>query len=191
MNYNNIIILKDNVMYFNNQSEEFQFNFNKEILKSGVILDADNFTKTFIRFLKDNKLSTFFLNKKVAIIYDSLISNNDLKIIRNIFVELNYREVKLISDSSLLKLNKKDNYLITGNNYKLYYIDNLNIKKVLILDKNILSIKEMYMLIKNRSVNKNIFIIGNIFENNLLKDLNYYIYDSFSTFFFNLLNQEI
>ena len=189
MNYNNLIIIKDNLIYYKDSKKEQKFTIDNKILKDSKIVNTDLFIKNYLKILKENRISTFFWNKKITIIYDSFISLNDLKIIENSFTELNYKSINLLSDINLLKINKKDNYLIIGNTYKLYYIDNLNVKRILQLNKDELSIKEMYNLIKNRTKNKNLFVIGKNFKDNLLKNLNYYVYDSFVEFFFNLLNE--
>ena len=118
MNYNNFIIIYDNTLYFKSKDKYFEIKYKKTTLDKGIILDEDDFIKKYYKKLKQYKVSSFFFNKKLLVIYDSLISKNDFNKLKYVFSNINYRIISFKNDISLIKLNKKDNYL----NYVLYYI---------------------------------------------------------------------
>ena len=186
MNYNSYIILYDNNLYFKSKDKYFEIHYKKSTLDKGIILDEDDFVKKYLRKLKDNKLSSFFFNKKLLVIYDNRISKNDFNKLKSAFNNLNYRNIIFKSDVSLIPLNKKDNYLICSNNYKFLYIDKFNTKKCITLEST-LTDNEINIIVMNRSIKKNLFIIGNT-DRIIYKNTNYYLYDTIIDFFLNIID---
>lgn len=183
MNYNNYVVLYGNNVYCHCKNKNVVIKYKNSTLDKGKIMDEEDFVKTYIKVLKQNKISSFFFNKRLLVIYDNLISKNDISKIKNTFHTLNYGSIVFKSDVSFISMNKKDNYLIAN---KLLYVDEYNTKKILPLDKNLTN-HEMRVIIQNRSANKNLFIIGN-YNNELIGNINYYIYDSIFDFFSHFLN---
>lgn len=183
MNYNNLLIIKDNTIYYN----KIELELNNSILFNGIIINKEKFINSFIKFLKQNKISTFFWNKEIIIVYDNNISINDIKVINDIFIELNYKKIKLISDINLLDLSKNNYYLICLKNYKFIYVDEYNFKKVITFNLNNYTLQEIKKYILKRLKNKNLFIIGKcsiIFDNNI----NYYNLGKINEIFYQKLN---
>ena len=186
MNYNNLVIFKNDSIIWKNSDKELLISFHKNVYSEGIIINEDLFIKKYLKSLKQAKISTFFFNKSVIVIYDSNISINDVLIIKNTFINLNYKKVILKSDLSFIKINRKDNYLLVDDKYKLYYLDKYNNKKVLTLSKK-LSNNELNIIISNRSFNKNLFIIGKIDKSFLHNNINYYLYESVLQFFLQFI----
>ncbi len=177
MNFNNVIYLIDNKIYYKNNNNIIEFCFKKDIIYE---LKKEQFINNYLSFLRKNKLKTIIFYQTITIIYDSILSKHDCNYLKNIFYEIGYRKVFLKKDISFINASKENAYLITGKQYKLIYRDNYNQKKEFILNKEILSIKELTIIIKNR-VKNNLIIIGN-YDSELLID-NYYIIDHKSIFF--------
>ena len=192
MNYNNILILKENkvILYYNNK--DYLFIFNQDILNKGIILNQERFIKTYNNYLKSNKLSTIFWHKELIILYNSFISLNDLQVIKNTFNELNYHKLYFISINKLLSLTKKNAYLFLDKDYYyLYYIDKYNNKKNIVLDLNILTNDEINYLITNKIGNKELIVITDNNKYALSDKINYYYYDNIMQFFLNYCFEKI
>ena len=178
--YNDILYIKENKLFLKTNKGIFFKEFNKDVINQKTTSLLDNYRK----FLKLNRLSTICFYKNLLIIYDSQLSINDINFLKKSFYDFGYKKVILKEDLSLINVNKKDFYLISGNTIKLYYVDSFNVKKVLLLDKKVLEKREIKSLIESRVNNNNIIIIGK--DDYQFK--NYYIYEDEFKFFLNLLS---
>ena len=74
MNYNNILILKDNKVIMHYKNKDYIFTYNLDILNKGIIINQERFIRTYNNYLKSNKLSTGFFYKDLTILYNPFIS---------------------------------------------------------------------------------------------------------------------
>ena len=192
MNYNNILILKDNKVIMHYKNKDYIFTYNLDILNKGIIINQERFIRTYNNYLKSNKLSTGFFYKDLTILYNPFISVNDLQVIKNAFNELNYRKINFIAINKLLELTKKNAYLfLDKDNYYLYYIDKYNNKKKMLLDLNVLTREEVNSLIINKVNNKELIVITDNYEFLLSDEINYYYFDNIMQFFLNFCFEKL
>ena len=183
MNLCRIIYLKSNYLYYKNSDNLLKLTFNDDII---YIVDKNIFIKEYVNFLKKHKISTFFINKDITIIYDSLLSKHDINYLSSIFYEIGYRTVILKSDVFLLNITKKDAYYLPGYKSKLLLRDKYNKIETIVFYNNVLTNNEINSIIKNKVKNKELLVIGNCSEE-IFKNTNYYLSDNEPTFFINAL----
>ena len=160
MNYNNVLIFKYNeIIIFYNQLK-FSLLLCSDVYKKGLIVDNERFIKCYLEFLKKNKISKLWMYKKIKIYYKGYYTFNDINNTYKVFKDLNYNKIELINESKIIKLKKDISYLLIDEILELYYIDKFNSKKMLLLNPNELSAKEIMTLIKNRVLKKELIIIG-------------------------------
>lgn len=183
-NYNNAIYICDSSIILKDNNNYYENKFKRSVLSKGVIKKRDEFVSAYLAFLKQNHLSRFLWTKSIIAIHSEEYSTNDKNILKNIFFELGYKKVDIISELSALNLNRTDCFLVNNSNLKLYYLNEYNEKLSLTLDDTF-SEKEKAYLIKNRCRNKNLFLIKENpyllkFIDNL--HLNYYYFSSSDPF---------
>ena len=183
MIYNNVLYLKYSEVVYKENQNYYTFSFNKKIYNKGIIINNDAFAKQLLIYLNKNKLSNLFSQKKIKIIYNSQYSNNDLTNLYNLFVDLNYKIIELVNEKNYFSLNSKKCYLLVDTILSLFYLDKYNSKKVLNLDPDLLYLEEIKNIISKRILNKTLYIIGNLPNNFLEDNWNYYIYENINEFF--------
>lgn len=183
MNYNNVLLLGNNYITLKENEICYQLYLDEAIYNNGLIINADVFVKFYIKFIKEKKLSKHFWKKNIQIIYNSLYRKEDKINLYNIFKDLNYRDIQLISEKKYLHLNKSTCYLLVGKYLRLFYIDKNNSKRVLILDQSLFHKNEIKLLISNRVQKKNLYIIGDLSKIYELDNLNYYYFTNYDEFF--------
>ena len=181
MNYKNIIHISDNLLIFKDNI----YIFNK-IIKHSYVINNELFIKKYLKILKDDYNEKIFFNKDILIIYDNIISTNELNNIKNIFYQIGYKKVALKSDISLLNINKNDSYLIKTYLLKFIYVDNYNQKRMLLLDNTNLNNSEIIEIIRKR-VKNNLLIVNYDYFNELDRLNNYYFEPYNEKFFINLV----
>ncbi|MGN1379190.1 MAG: hypothetical protein ACI4XR_02180 [Bacilli bacterium] len=157
--YNIVYIFENKVIEYSN-GLFYEQKFSKNTLNNGIIYNKNEFEIKYNNFLKKNKLKRLFKKNSKIIIHNGNISINDLNKLEEIFSDLSISVIKYLKDYSLLNVTKNDSYLL-GNEYLTFlYITRNNTKKVLSLNTNELSSKELLYLI-NTKLHKNLIILSN------------------------------
>lgn len=186
-----------NIAWINNILEDYFYKYdnkhNIKIFKDSNInirLLKDNYFECNINFL-NNKISSlynkgdFFINNEENYIIINW-ENNDLCekyiLLNNIYyyneyLELNNQNILCISEKHKIniKINIFENYFITENNNKIYFLKNNNI--FYILDQN--NLKKFYL---DKFLNNYLLIIESIYvkinlkNRNIISDLDTYLY---------------
>ena len=180
VNYNNVIYFSDNKLIGDN----FDIKFPKSIVCNDIIINKDKFLEYYISYIKRHHLGKSFFLKKITIIYNAEISKNDINVIKNAFIELNYHKIVLKSDKSFININKKDCYLIKTSKLRFYYVDSYNKKHIIILDDNLLSKSELKNILYSRIRNKNLYLIN--CDITIPEEYNYYYLPDNEKYFINL-----
>src|SRR5574344_461475 len=106
-----------NTNYFQIKTSNNIIKFISLGIKNGEIIDKQQFIKDF----NNNIKSKIIFNKKIKLILNKKITEKDILYYSNIFDELNYSTVKLISI-----INYIDNgTLITNGDYYVIYFNNI------------------------------------------------------------------
>lgn len=155
--YNNYVYLSLNKLVFINDNSSYELKLKSSIYSDGLIINKDSFINEYLKFLKEKKISRFFWNKNVLIIYTKDYSYHDKKVTKYIFEDIGYKQVVLMPEINLFSLSKKDVYIV---NNKLYYIDDYNKKESIKLDFQLFTEKEIELLLKKRCHNKNVLMIN-------------------------------
>ena len=160
MNYNKIILFNDKNINIIFKEKKYTFNPSRIAFNKGIIISRDKFINEYLNFCKKNSLLKNKWFQKNLVIYNDIGSLNDLRQIKYIFNEISYKEVNYVSIKNIVKLTKKDSYIIGEENYRIHYIDINNNKQVLNINKNILTLKEITLLLNNKLKNKNLYILS-------------------------------
>ncbi|MBQ6840896.1 MAG: hypothetical protein IJO63_02120 [Bacilli bacterium] len=183
MNYNSLILIRYKYIVLVLNDIKYELNLNRNIFYEGKIIDVEKFTTQYLNFFSKHKIPKSFWKKEIKVIHNSLYNKNDVEKLYNVFKDLNYRNVVLVNEKSLLDLNSKCNYLLNDDNLRLFYIDKYNTKKQLVIDKENYYTHEIKCLIKNRTNNKDLVIVGSVPLEYLDNEINYYFYEDFDEFF--------
>ena len=137
-----ILYFVDNYVYIYKNKEIIKVE--SESIDNGEIIDS----KCFITKLKKEKILNTFLNKKIIIILNTKITEKEILYYKNIFEDLLFVNIDIISSSYLIENNTLIEYL---NTYVLYtnntfynidksllnnYIEAYNIKSIKVLSNN-------------------------------------------------------
>lgn len=150
-----ILYIYDNVFLELYNDKFYKQTISKQILNNGIILNKEKFEKDYYNFQKKNKIKKI-LTKKV-IIYDSTISINDLKVLKESFLDLNIKCFKYIKDISIIESTKKYSYILGNDKLKILYINAFNSKNQITLNFNEITNNEFLNIIKKF---KNIILIS-------------------------------
>ena len=186
MNCNNVLLIASSYIRLKFDDQIYHLDLPKNILKHGVVINYDQFLHKYLQLFNRNKLSKAFWKRKIKIIYNVLNTENDVTNLYNLFRDLNYREINLVNEKHEIKISQKDNYLIVDQTLRLFYIDKYNVKKVMILDKELYYPHEIRLLVTNRSLNKNLIVVGNCPKEILSSKINYYLIDDLNEFFLKI-----
>ena len=160
MIYNKYILFNDQNINVISKENKYTFKPSKISYNNGIIINKEKFINEYTRFCKQHNLFKSKWLQKNLVIYNDICSLNDLRQIKHTFNELNYKEVNYVSIKNIIKLTKKDSYILGEENYRLHYIDKNNIKQVLNINKDIFTLKEMTFLLNNKLKNKNLYILS-------------------------------
>ncbi len=150
-----ILYIYDNVFLELYNDKFYKQTILKQILNNGIILNKEKFEKEYYNFQKKNKIKKVFTKK--IIIYDSTISINDLKVLKESFLDLNLKCSKYIKDTSIVKSTKKYTYILGNDKLKILYINAFNSKNQVTLNFNEITNREFLNIIKKF---KNIILIS-------------------------------
>jgi hypothetical protein len=187
----NILYIDDYINYYCYKNNKIiKYLPYKESLYKGIIINKNKFIKSFNKMLLVNNIKKGILNENIIVITNNNYSNLYKLIIKDILVELNYKNIKYINELSFLKIKKDDLYInYNYNYYYLYYVDEKN--KIQFLDYfNNPFNKENINNIINYLNKKNIYIYGkNTSEllNILNSDIKYYVYNNSDNLLLNIL----
>jgi len=183
MKCNNILLIADSYVTLKYNNKYYKLSLDESIISNGVLIDLEKFTNEYIKFIKQNNIFKIFSNKDLKVIHNVFYFGDLLKNLYNSFKEMGYREIVLVNEKMFFKLDKETCYLLNGNLIRLFYIDEFNSKRILILDQKEFDSSELSFLIKHRVKNKSLIIIGKPEEKYIYKALNYYYYENFDEFF--------
>lgn len=161
MKWNNIIYINGSKITIRTKHNIYCSSLEPNILDNGKILNENLFIKKLLKLYKDNNLSTLFIfiNLIVVISDDDI---NNIKVVKKIFNELNYKNIKYIKEIELLNFDDNEIYIIrNGKTIKLYYLNKFNEHKNISINITDYSFFEIKYLILNRIKNKNIYAINN------------------------------
>lgn len=188
----NILYLDDYInIYTKKLNKILTINPYKNTLRNGRIIDRVKFIKKLSKVIKENKLNNNLFNNNIMVIISSLITIEDKKIIEESLEELNYKNIKFISEIKYLKLNKNRIYINCAYSFiYFYYINYLGDTEVALYDyKNINS--EIIMSIIKQINKKEIYLYGKNYleiakKLDLLK-IDYYFFEDSENLLIKLL----
>ena len=189
---NNILYIDDYINLYNkNRKEIIKCLPYKDTLKNGLIIDRKKFIKRFNKLLNDYKLKNKIFSDNVLVIINNLY-NKDYKLyLKDILEELNYKNIKYISEIKYLNFNKKTIFI--NCNYTYFYITyinefgniEINLYKNDFINKEILL--DILKLINKKTIilyGKNSQEIKNYLNK---KNIDYFIYEDTDNLLINLV----
>ena len=188
----NILYLDDFINIYNKKLNKIiTIKPYKKTLENGKVIDKLKFIKIFNEYKEKNNLNKSFFNESITIIINNNYRNNDKCLLKEIFEELNYKNIKMINELELIKINKRK--LIINFNYDyfyLYYIDYYGKTRTICYENNLIN-KSLIINIIDFFKKKEIIVLGkNSLELiNILEkyNYNYYFYEDYSVLFIKLL----
>ena len=153
----------------------------------GRVIKPKLVIKKINKILKEEKLSKVFGNQNTIILYNPYLKYIDKKILLDVFLECNFRSIKLINTKDLID---KETYLIEINNS--YLIKYYNKKYTYIKFNEYVKLKNIFKII-TKNIDNDIILIGNnISIENLcsLKNNIYYLENS-DSYYIDLILKKI
>ncbi|MBE6155609.1 MAG: hypothetical protein E7164_02490 [Firmicutes bacterium] len=184
MNCSSILIICSSYVVLNHRNKKYRLDLSRNVIDNGIIIDNQLFSKAYLKFIKKNHTYNFWKKNSITIIYNVCNNRRDIENLYHLFKELNYINIYLVEEKKLLNLKLSTNYLLVDKSIRLFYIDKYNQKKVLVLNPEILSNSEICKLIASRSSNRILNIVGDEDQKWNFPNLNYYVFDQLSEFFF-------
>lgn len=168
------LILKDKSIVFLYENNAKEISFPANVYLNSIIKNE----RKFCNIIKKSGFHRPLFARNISVVNENKISQNDIKEIKNIFSEFGYMNIKVSSIEKYINLNKKSAYIV---NDILYYIDNYNHIRSILLDRNVFSLLELKLILLNRLKRKDIYIID---TSSYIKriihflDLEYYLYQN-------------
>jgi len=158
MQNKNYIYLVENQIQFYNKKEDkyYYYELSKKILENGKIIHRPKFLREFKTFLKKNHIIRKFQKNILYFIIPPTFNEIDKEIIKKIFDELSFHEIKFLKELNIYKMKKNVLWVNLNDNYMfLNYLLKHN-KESIILKNNYLNLNLLDQLIIFLNNNKNI-----------------------------------
>ncbi len=174
-----ILYLDDYInLYIKKENKIIKCSPYKNTLLYGHIIDRNKFIKRYNKLIEENKLTNNLFNNNITIIINNTYTEEDKRILLEVFEELNYKNIKFIQEINYLNIEKKNVYICF--NYNYFYIYDLSplgkVKVYIFLNNNLT--KYLIPTILKYFKNKKIFIYGKNYQEivNILKNTKYHYY---------------
>ncbi|MBE6161007.1 MAG: hypothetical protein E7158_02130 [Firmicutes bacterium] len=174
-----IFYFVDNILFvYNVKTKEISKYVFTNYICDGRIIKPKILIKRINNILKNNKLTKIFANQHAIIIYGPNLKYIDKKIILDVFLECNFKDIKLINTKNLVD-NKP--HIEINDNYLIYYKDK---KYTFIKFNEFINIQLILKLILKKEKN-NVLLLGiNPNINNLSKiDNKLLFYENFDRYY--------
>ena len=159
---NVLYIVDDYIFYYvKNTKQIIKEKINNKALKNGKIANVKLFVSSFKKLLSKHKLNNNLFGDTLTIIVNPSFTKVDIEVVTNVFTSLNYRNVKIINELKLYKLNNSNAYLNYNDNYYIFtYIDYFHEKQMYFIESNLMDTQSLIKFIKNKIKKRNIFVFG-------------------------------
>ena len=192
----NILYLDDYINYYSKKINNIiKIKPYKKTLINGKIENKKKFINIFDKLLTDYNLKNNLFKESITIIINNNYTEEDKLLLKDLFLELNYKNIIFKSETDYLNIKK--NILYINYNYSYFYflfINNIGNVEVNIYQNNYLNRLVIIMLVKKINP-KYIFLYGkNIID---IKDLlnknkiDYYYYLDSDNLIINLMLNQI
>lgn len=164
MKVNNVLYLTDNYLYLRRtkSAEIFKEPMPKHLVKEGKITSITKFLKFYEKFLIKNNLNRSLFGENIKIIVGTNYTNADISVLKNLFVQLNYRKIIIEIESKYYKLNQKNAILNLFDTYAyLTYIDDFKEQKSIMIANNMFkNNQDLMAYIKYIIDDKTLYLLG-------------------------------
>jgi len=129
--------LADNhiVFYLQKEKSFLKYNLSKKILKNGKIIHRPKFVREFKIFLKKNKIVKKFQNNVLYLITPPNFNEIDKEIIKLVFEDLPFQEMKIIKSINLYQLKKNTLWIDYNQDYAFLTSLRKNKKESIVIEK--------------------------------------------------------
>lgn len=163
----------------------------KHTLSNGRIINTEKFIKYFKIIKEKHKINNNIFSENIIVIINSKILEDDKIKLKRILEELNYKNIRIINELEILKINKKQLFINYNYSYfYMYYMDN-NKVKINMYENNFINRQLLLETIKLTNKNEILVTGKNLKElNNILKTCkyNYYYYEDYDNLFIKMYN---
>lgn len=164
MKVNNLLYLTDDTIYLKNKKhkEIIKYKISKKIINNGKIYNIDKFINAYSKLLTEYHLNNNLFGDTIKIIINPTYTPADISLIKLIFEKFNYRKILFINEYKIYNLNTNNAYINVTNTYLIITLINeyKQIKSYFISFDYFNNLKELLVYIKNRILNKDIYLIG-------------------------------
>lgn len=163
----------------------------KHTLSNGRIINTEKFIKYFKIIKEKHKINNNIFSENIIVIINSKIYEDDKIKLKRILEELNYKNIRIINELEILKINKKQLFINYNYSYfYMYYIEN-NKVKINMYENNFINRQLLLEVIKLTNKNEILVTGKNSKElDNILKTskYNYYYYEDYDNLFIKMYN---
>lgn len=163
----------------------------KHTLSNGRIINTEKFIKYFKIIKEKHKINNNIFSENIIVIINLKILEDDKTKLKRILEELNYKNIRIINELEILKINKKKLFINYNYSYfYMYYMDS-NKVKINMYENNFINRQLLLEAIKLTNKNE-ILVTGKNSEelDNILKTskYNYYYYEDYDNLFIKMYN---
>lgn len=162
---NYLYLVDDKIMFYNQEKNDFlEYKLLKKTIEKGKIINYPKFLREFKMFLKQNKVIKKFKKNSLTIITPPHFYEIDKEIIKKIFDELPFQEIKMIKEINIFSFKKNILWINLNTNYAILFYQNKNTKDYKILEKNYLNKSlesQINIFLTQNPKIKKIYIYGN------------------------------
>lgn len=163
-NKNYIYLVDNKIEFYSNMKKEFyEYNLSTKIIKYGKIINRPKFLREFQKFLKKNCIIKKFTKNILLFIIPPNFEETDKEILKKVFEDLPFQEIKLIKEEKTYQLKKNSLWVNMNQDYTFLTYKIKNQKESLVLINNYLNynfLEQLRIHLKNNPKLKKIYLLG-------------------------------